>query len=230
MSPTKFEKHIKERLENRKIQPTDNSWDTLSSKLNKKIIVPFRKLFIAASLIGILATVLLVFSNKNHPIEITKTTKDSIPHEVTKDEKTITSTPKIKDKDIIEANIEYNIQKINKNQEFQKQEKQTNTHKINIAEVVTTINKNLDSLPNKIKQPTIADSILIKKEVEQLLTNAKIRIALENIKDSSTIVNHNSLLEEVEIELEIDNTLKNKIYKAIVVNYNKLSKPKKEQN
>ncbi|MBT8296363.1 MAG: hypothetical protein KJO51_08095, partial [Gramella sp.] len=34
MAPIKFEEHIKDKLEQREIQPSAGSWDTLSSRLN----------------------------------------------------------------------------------------------------------------------------------------------------------------------------------------------------
>jgi hypothetical protein len=230
MSPIKFENHIKEKLEARRIEPSKSSWGTLSTKLNEKKNLPFQKLLIAACLIGVLVTILLTFNKETQSAEITKSTKESISKENILNDKKIISTTINTDNEAVTTKSEIKIHKENTTSEHQKikKENQTNFNNDKLAEVVTTVIQKVDSLPDNERKHTKPDSVLLKNEVEQLLNNAKLKIALENLKDSSTIVNHTSLLEEVEIELEIDNTLKNKIYKAIVVNYNKLSKPKKE--
>ncbi len=69
MAPIKFEDHIKEKLEQRKLQPSTNAWETLQNKLEtnqtKKSNKTYWGLGIAASFIGILIVASVFFNKKN---------------------------------------------------------------------------------------------------------------------------------------------------------------------
>lgn len=69
MAPIKFEDHIKEKLEKRKLQPSMNAWETLQNKLEANQASKSNKTFwwlgIAASFIGILIVASVFFNKKD---------------------------------------------------------------------------------------------------------------------------------------------------------------------
>jgi len=69
MAPIKFEDHIKEKLEQRRLPPSINAWETLQNKLEAKQASKSNKTFwwlgIAASFIGILIVASVFFNKKN---------------------------------------------------------------------------------------------------------------------------------------------------------------------
>ena len=72
MAPIKFEDNIKDKLENRRLKPSLDAWDSLSKRLDnqdkKKSNRPFWWLGIAASVIGVLLVV-SQFVNKDDKAE-----------------------------------------------------------------------------------------------------------------------------------------------------------------
>lgn len=65
MAPIKFEEHLKEKLEKRTIQPSDEAWKTLANRLDQHHENKNRKTFwwlgFAASIVGITLVAILVF-------------------------------------------------------------------------------------------------------------------------------------------------------------------------
>ena len=76
MAPIKFDEHIKEKLEGRNIQPSNQAWNKLSERLDvhekNKNHKGYWWLGIAASVIGILFVVSQFF---NHDIKVETNTK-----------------------------------------------------------------------------------------------------------------------------------------------------------
>jgi hypothetical protein len=68
MAPIKFEEHIKEKLEQRKLQPSNVAWQKLSNQLDadvsKKNSKSFWWLAIAASFVGVLITVSVLMNSE----------------------------------------------------------------------------------------------------------------------------------------------------------------------
>ncbi|WP_300434088.1 hypothetical protein [Christiangramia sp.] len=64
MAPIKFEEHIKEKLEEREIQPSTGSWDTLNSRLNKTRKSSGKKWWVSSvAAVVVLLIVSMVFVN-----------------------------------------------------------------------------------------------------------------------------------------------------------------------
>ncbi len=65
MAPIKFEEHIKDKLEKRRIEPSDKAWSKLSEKLDEHEGKSNNKMFwwlgIAASLVGVFLITTLIF-------------------------------------------------------------------------------------------------------------------------------------------------------------------------
>jgi len=77
MEPNKFEKHIKNQLEEREIKPSSGAWEKLSERLDDEIPqVKKRNYFfyaVAASFIGLLiASIIYVYKTNetNTPIQV----------------------------------------------------------------------------------------------------------------------------------------------------------------
>ena len=76
MAPIKFEEHLKEKLEKRTIQPSDEAWNALANRLDQHDKNQNRKTFwwlgIAASIVGIGLAVFLIFdTSQSTPINPT---------------------------------------------------------------------------------------------------------------------------------------------------------------
>ena len=87
MAPIDFDKNIKNKLEKRSIQPSDNAWNTFANKLNEEENKVNNKGFwwlgIAASVIGILFITDFYFNNNttNNVVPIVVETQDNIIEE-----------------------------------------------------------------------------------------------------------------------------------------------------
>lgn len=73
MAPIKFEEQIKDKLEQRTIQPSNDAWDQLSKKLNTEDKKKSKRLFfyvgIAASIVGVFLFANVIFnSSENHRV------------------------------------------------------------------------------------------------------------------------------------------------------------------
>ncbi|WP_378182432.1 hypothetical protein [Aquimarina sp. SS2-1] len=95
MAPLKFEDSIKEKLEQRTIQPSNGSWDKLEQQLNNKNSHKKVKSYwwfgVAASITGflILSTVFITSNEKLQPIELVDTKKEVSKENQSKDRITL---------------------------------------------------------------------------------------------------------------------------------------------
>lgn len=90
MAPVEFEKHIREQLEDRKIEPSSNAWDRISDRLEVK--QSSRKPFffryaVAAVLAGLLLTSIWIFSDSEQQIDSQQTVVDNPSTEDVQEEK-----------------------------------------------------------------------------------------------------------------------------------------------
>lgn len=72
MEPNKFEKHIKEQMQEREIQPTASAWERVSERLEAVPATKSNKFLwyaVAASFIGILIVSTLFFQSEDKPLE-----------------------------------------------------------------------------------------------------------------------------------------------------------------
>jgi hypothetical protein len=239
MSQNKFDNDIKQKLENRRITPSEDSWSILSNRLEKdKKVFPYKSLLIAASLVGVIVTILLNFNNNQTTIsKFNEIKNDTIPTEKANDNTYLTTTNTKKDSTILGekksrkevnkarlANSNYKTTSPNTNQKSSIK----NNEQIEFDIKDSYGDKNMPTQVNSVlRKDTVIKNLNL--EIETLLANAKSNILTETRLDSSKLTNYNSLLEEAEIELEIDNSLKNKIFKTVVANYNSISKSNKKE-
>ena len=247
MAPHKFEQDIKNKLDNRKITPSENAWSRLESKLttieNKKSNSLFWILGIAASIVGILFAIPLFFNNDiEHitPIIVdVETHKKEEIKSSSVDEKTVIAEENFTSAETSESS--YNA--LNKNSKTQMVK--SNTRPIEVAvnifnsqTVLKTENEialvdNQDEIntnqltPKEQKINEVLSQIedLQKKQytitdadIDKLLNQAQNELKLQTIYNESTkMVDVNKLLQDVEADL--DKSFRVKALEALKLNY-----------
>jgi hypothetical protein len=237
MAPIKFEEHIKESLEKRRIEPSSKSWDTLSSQLDntsKKKSPVWLWIGVAASFAGLVFLATTFFNTTNSPI----TTKKYIVETPAKDQEN-NSLVKTNDTDDINTSNKINEDAnnqlaTNKSNETSTQSKASKSQKyiaINKPRATNTSKKSKESIKaNKteraseiaIQEPqfqvaTPKEDIAINTELtdeylETLLKAASVRNANYTINENLS-VDPNALLSDAQIQVE--RTFREKVFTVI---------------
>ncbi|MEY8848016.1 hypothetical protein AB9K26_04335 [Psychroserpens sp. XS_ASV72] len=259
MAPIKFEEQLKEKLENRSLQPSDGAWDTLHKRLDehdgKNKSVRFWWLGIAASIIGVIIVATQFFkspeSKSNMPIIVNseesieatneKFVEESIPKEIIEDDNNnvVVSTP-------IEEKKKEELIKTSNNSSVVKQ--QTPIKIIDSEPAVASINEKADvEMPTvpvkelgfeelKVKE-VVAEIIeqqkakgnVTEQEIDSLLKHAQRDILKQRIYDETTkTVNANSLLQDVESELE--ESFRSKVFEKLQLSFKTVKTAVAERN
>lgn len=206
MEPNNFEKDFREKLNERKIEPSNNAWDRLDAMLSvaeeKKPKKNRKWLYIAASLVGFLLVGTFFFSQKEKSIEMPintvvekETEKDSVEKPILNDidssktEVAVSENPLKKTLNKEDKNHNQKSNKIIKNESNQ------------IAESSVIIKNNQEK--QSINKAVITETQK-KETVDQLLDSAEKTVVVENsAKPKAKIkVNANDLLNQVDGELE----------------------------
>ena len=236
MGQNKFEIQIREKLNSREIQPSAQAWDRLDAVLSvsegKKSRRPFGFLFIAASILVLLAVGLFFFTKNDSQIRpkddvVTSEIKDTVEKSV--NEK---PTPSAEQKEVIvltesqspesqitnsnDHRVSINNQKTpNSNQQSINQNSLINREK----EIEFQINSDvaLENLPAiEIKKDIIFTNKSIPSD-EQLLANLDKTAKQSSKKNTGVKINPKSLLSQVDGELEL--SFREKIINKISKNY-----------
>ncbi|MBT8394492.1 MAG: hypothetical protein KJN66_06530 [Bacteroidia bacterium] len=256
MAPVKYEENIKDKLEKRTIEPSENAWNKLSQKLdaqdessNKSIVW---WLGIAASLIGVFLISGLVFNNSNKdavlpavvatPFKDTPKIQEVIPEPdaVTENEikpsKEIVISSKISNQNFIKQNtLEKTINNKNSKREnelvAQKSIEQESDKSIDGIHSKSTIEKSISNeIIAQVQDLEIENDQVSDKEVESLLHSAQSNIDKSHIfsKKSGLTVDANSLL--LDIETDLDQTFRNKMFNTLIAGYNTVRVAMTERN
>jgi hypothetical protein len=220
MELNNFEKQIKEKLNQREIQPSSNSWDRLDAMLSvneeKKTKRSFGWLYIAASIL-VLVTAGLFFINQNN--STIKIDENSVTNQVNND----SLKPKIE-----KENSEENVVPIQKTQQLVQVEENTISkpqNTIKNKEVSIIKNNQNQKISTSQNQQEIVQ-VITKKEEEVLpkdvIVNPEEQITIaENptkTQQNQTIkVDASSLLSQVDGELE--QSFRQKVISKIAKNY-----------
>jgi hypothetical protein len=231
MEPNNFEKDFREKLNQRKIEPSDKAWDRLDAMLNvaekeepvvrSRSFLALRKrgLYIAASIVGFLLVGTFFFNQKKSVVETPvknvvveqNSPKDTIEKQnilnVTLDKKEVVSSEKTA---IQNAQHSKNTEKISNeklNKGIKNNEKQVAESSIN-NQPSQAVNQ---QMPASEKQKNEA--------VEVLLNTAEKTIVAENtVKTKAKVkVNANDLLQQVDGELEL--SFREKVITKVNKNY-----------
>lgn len=219
MAPNKFEQHIKEKLDNRTLQPSKDAWNTLSKRLDSQTETQKSKSYwwlgLAASVVGVLLVTTL-FNNEDtvesNPVIVNnpKTIKEALQETVgtqdlNKNSKSIIVEEKIDKREVPLVN--------NNNSQTITLENET----VDPAEVVV---KDLTFEEQKIQEVVAQIQVLKDKnnkitdtEIEALLLDAQKEINLKKLYDNKGLVDAKSLLQEV--EADIDQSFRSKVFEAL---------------
>ncbi|MFH7004105.1 hypothetical protein [Flavobacterium bizetiae] len=210
MEPNNFEKDFREKLNQRKIEPSEKAWDRLDAMLsvaeekkqpkNKK-----RWMYIAASIVGFLLVGTFFFNQKKSVVE---TPKNNVVIKENLQKDTVVKP----DLDVINpVKTEVAVSEKTSNQNSVKEEKNLNvkpnktlkTKSNQIAESSIIIKNNQPK--QSVNNQSLAVETSKKETVDQLLESAEKTVVAENsAKPKSKVkINANDLLNQVDGELEL---------------------------
>lgn len=249
MAPVKFEEHIKNKLEQRAIKPSETAWNTLAEKLDaqdkKKSNTTYLWFGVAASIVIVIMVSNSIFNKSMLPDE------NKAIQVVTSEDKNQQNKEEIIDnnpivEDVIVAEIEEPTVI-----EAKKTEQSNISHQQKVAEVKTTTNQNTKDLEynriafntdyktkNEIKESERITSenafvqVDIKSktdssenldsEIEALLSKAQKDVSTKTaISKEKSKINPEGLLEEVEFDL--DQSFRDKVFQKLKTSYKKVS-------
>jgi hypothetical protein len=225
MEPNKLEKQIREKLNNRKIKPSEAAWDRLDAMLSVAEIKTkkrsFSWIYIAASLLVLLTTGLFFFNQKNADtnantgVAITKEiSSDSVKSNV---EKGIANPTNVQDKQPLVQVVSELKNNHQKSQSSFKSINQKTTSNPIIKNDKEIENQNNEVIAQKefSKSETKKELVVSKPiNVDELLASPQLNT---KIKTVSIKVNASNLLSQVDGEL--DQTFRQKVINQISKNY-----------
>ena len=209
MEPNNFEKDFREKLNQRKIEPSDKAWDRLDAMLsvaeNKKPKKDRKWLYIAASIVGFLLTGTFFFNQEKCVVKTPENTvvikenlqKDSVVKPALK----VTSPVKTAVA-VSEKTTNQNLVKEEKNRNVEPVKTLKNkSNQVAESSVIIKNNQEKQSISNQ----SLAVETSKKETVDQLLQSAEKTVVAENsVKPKSKVkINANDLLHQVDGELEL---------------------------
>ena len=251
MAPYKYEEKIKDTLEKRTLQPSKHAWEKLSNRLdneeNKSNNRSYLWLGIAASIVGV---VFIVSQFLNNDINIKTNTKVvTTPKEVIQQEGTVKTALEGIEKVHIET-VNEDVKEVNKKFKTKKAEakKLINTNSLNKTKIaisrenipqvqqIEITNQALTFEEQKIQEVVAQVNVLKQNnkkvtdaDIDALLQEAQKEIKLNRlVNETSGVVDANLLLQDVEAEL--DQSFRNKVFEAIRSSYNSVKTAVAQRN
>jgi hypothetical protein len=247
METERFEDKIKRQLQDREITPSARSWEQLSAKL----IAPQKKqkpfafwMGVAASIIAGILLLSLVFHNSTLPDtpeivdmpleegEVKNTPLESSREIITSPQEEAIQVSKSKDKEEpINPKTNETILPVEKIKQVKREAVAVLDNKSLLKEQslitpsVLTGDQDLDMELNNTLSSVIShskyDQTITDAEVNKLLEDAATKISQERYKSNFSVgrVNHQDLLQQVEFEM--DNTFREKIFEILKEGYSK---------
>ncbi|MEL1253180.1 hypothetical protein AAEO57_05305 [Flavobacterium sp. DGU38] len=224
MEPNNFEKDFREKLNQRKIEPSNKAWDRLDAMLSvaeeKKPEKNSKRkwLYIAASVVGFLLVGTFFFNQNKNTAE---TPNNVVIEENAKKDSVVKPILNNTNSKETEIAVTENLSKESLNKEEKKRNQISNkiikneSNQIAESSVIIKNNQEKQSINN---QTVIAESTKT-SNVDQLLETAEHKIVAENsAKPKSKIkVNANDLLNQVDGELEL--SFREKVISKVNKNY-----------
>lgn len=239
MAPIKFEEHIKEKLDQREIQPSTKAWENIAASIentsqkNKHRFVWYA---IAASVVGVLIASLFLFIGQEEELnnENTFVVKDKIENKIEASSKksiiledaTVEKTKPI----AVEEKIAYTEEKLNlqkstedtyevaANVNLDKEIKAIDTKELNNEDLITSkiqdVIAQVDLLEIKNK------SAITDAEIDALLRKAQNEILAQRIFKNNNNVDAMALLAEAEDELNI--SIRDQLFETLKNGYLKV--------
>jgi len=244
MAPIKFEENIKEKLEQRSLQPSTNAWQSLEQKLNvddkKRNKNKFWWFGIAASVIGLLF-IIQQFVNINSP-------NQAIPAIIVESETNIISTQintpliieetqQVAQESSEDTQLNQKVNMISSNKMAHEKRKSTqqspikvsviakNENKQSLSKVATVLKDDVmfsladitESSPNDVNEIAVSETSV--SEIDALLNAATMDIqSSDSNKTMNTVsIDANTLLEDAETEMPP--SLRGQLFKTIEKNF-----------
>lgn len=242
MEPDKFEKNIKEKLDKRRLAPSDEAWEKISGQIESSKKQGGKTYFwigIAASLIVIIGLSLFFFNSGNKMEELDSNKVVEIERPTLEDQNSMEESTEEGKKQISNAVVEGNkTEMIVKNSSMESKEKpveniisDSNTLVANEFKVSTTNNELNPVLSNEVLDSKIAEVIakvdaievygeVSDAEVDSLLLNAQKEILNQKLFNRDKTVNAMALLTEVEEEL--DQSFRDQIFETLKTGFLKV--------
>ncbi|MFH7012686.1 hypothetical protein ACHRV5_12500 [Flavobacterium sp. FlaQc-52] len=231
MEPNNFEKDFREKLNQRKIEPSDKAWDRLDAMLNvaekeepvvrSRSFLALRKrgLYIAASIVGFLLVGTFFFNQKKSVVETpvkNVVVEQNSPKDTIEKQNILNVTLDKKEVVVSEKTAIQNAQH-SKNTEKISNEKLNKGIKNNEKQVAESSINNQQS--QAVNQQIPASEKQKNEAVEVLLNTAEKTIVAENtVKTKAKVkVNANDLLQQVDGELEL--SFREKVITKVNKNY-----------
>ncbi len=217
MEPNNFEKDFREKLNQRKIEPSNKAWDRLDAMLSvtekKQPKKKNRWLYIAASLVGFLLVGTIFLNQKKNPVETPKNNvviEDVVIEDVVRKdsvEKPILNTTDPGKTEIAISKKETTEKSENKGYSQPEVSKSNSNqliiNKKNQLTESSVIIKNNQEKQSINREASVAETFK-NERVEQLLNTAEKSVAEHSAKPKSKIkVNASDLLNQVDGELEL---------------------------
>ena len=246
MAPIKFEEQIKNKLEQRAINPEENAWDKLAERLDtqerKKTINPYWWLGIAASVIIIVVVNHFVSNNVNSnpisPIQIVideATQKNDIIPEienktiVVSEDKIVESESKIETKSNINKPdtkpnriAEVKTSTVVKNRQVENRKDFNIESEQDVKHLATPSKLQSTIAAIETKDNTVNNNLELDSEIEALLGEAKENIASKTTETKAkATINPDGLLDEIEFDL--DQSFRDKVFQKLKSSYKKVS-------
>ncbi|WP_299325306.1 hypothetical protein [uncultured Maribacter sp.] len=240
METDKFEKHIKSKLQEREINPSENAWSKISSKLNnddtKKKPV-YLWLGVAASIVVLLGVALFYFNSANElnesPIELVDVEdKNKVEDVITKDpaqleeEHVVVLQTETKPKSIALEEVEIEVPKAKENIILDDAIEVAVVEKVSVDEFNFRLKVSDEIINSKIADIVAQVDILEQSsavtdaEVDSLLKRAQDEILRERIFSTDNTVDAMALLTEVEEEL--DQSFRDQIFNSLKAGFIKV--------
>ena len=254
MAPMKFEEQLRDKLEERKIQPSTASWEKLSNQLDEYESSTNKRAYwwigIAASFIGIL--MLVTFLNREtatmKPEPVIVDTQDvETPFENEESSKSVVADQEVPKEALIKEEPVNNNKATNQpilKQELQKEQRKLVENSEDNAVAETTVN---DKTVEMKKQPITFEEqkakevvaqiralqeqkeVVTDAEIDALLNAAQKEIELKQLYNEATNkVDANALLQSVEEDLE--RSFRTRVFEMLQSGYKELKTAVAERN
>ena len=241
MAPIKFEESIKDKLDKRTLQPSNNAWGKLSERLDnqgkKKNKKPALWLGLAASIVGILFVISQFFNNETMINEVPKTVvipeavRQNKNNTIAVDERiaieNTSENTKVNQEEVVKESVKAPVPiktEFNKEQTAIAQEnnieklKKVFVNPVEVAlEPLTFEQKKIQTVVNQI-QTLKNNNAVTDDAIDALLLEAQKEIRLNKLYNETTgVVDANLLLQDV--EADIDQSFRRKVFEAIKASY-----------
>lgn len=258
MAPIKFEDSLKEKLEERRLQPSDNSWESLSNRLEANSAKSNNKRFwwfgIAASFVGVLIITTVFFTkdieknrepaivDTNEPVIYESDGKDNKLNQVVKEDiagESQVSEPKtetIKKEAVLQKQLKKKQEQLVKEKKSEavaqtvtKKDEISQDNKGDVTKVLTFKDIKVQEVVAQINELKKFNKTVSDAEIDSLLDRAQKEITLQKLYNESTKrVDAEALLQGVEADL--DQSFRERVFEALRSGYESVKTAVAERN